>query len=316
MENLMNTVHRTPLKQSATLNRLVGYDVYLKMENLQKTGSFKLRGALNKVTSLTHDEASRGIVCASAGNHAQGVAFAATKRGICAKIYMPQCTPQAKIEATKGYGAEIILTGESYQEAYMAAMEYRDESGATFVHAFDDMKVIAGQGTIALEMMQQCQDLDTIVVPVGGGGLIAGMALAIKAFNPRLKVIGVQAAGAPATYNQYTGKGEAILTHAETIADGILVKKPGEVTYPIIESLVDDMVLVDEEEIAGAILFMLQREKTLVEGAGAVALASLLSKKIKGRKVGCVVSGGNVDLNKIPYYKEISRQKQLFQQIG
>lgn len=318
MENLMNSVHRTPLKQSATLNRVTGRQVFLKMENLQRTGSFKLRGALNKISSLTEEESSRGIVCASAGNHAQGVALGASQRGIPAKIFMPKRTPSAKVEATKEYGAEIILTGETYQESYKAAREDMLASGSTFVHAFDDPKVIAGQGTIALEMMQQCQDLEVIVVPVGGGGLIAGMATAIKAFNPSIKIIGVQSMGAPATYNQFTGKNSGSLSQVHSIADGILVKEPGKLTYPIIERLVDDMVTVNDEEIAYTIMFMLQREKTLVEGAGAAAVASILCNKLgwHGRKVGCVVSGGNVDLNKLSLYKELSKRIKLLQHIG
>ncbi len=309
-ENLMHDVHRTPLKQSKTINRLTGRQVFLKMENQQRTGSFKLRGALNKICSLTEEEASHGIVCASAGNHAQGVALAASERGISAKIFMPKKTPLAKVEATKSYGAEIKLTGETYQEAFTAASEDMLANGSTFVHAFDDEKVMAGQGTIALEMMQQCPDLEAIVVPVGGGGLISGIAVAAKTFHPQLKVIGVQSQGAPATYNQFTGKNTSYMNQAKSIADGIVVKKPGKRTYPVIEQFVDEMVTVSDEEIAYAIMFMLEREKTLVEGAGAAAVASLLCNKIDGQrnKVGCIVSGGNVDLSKIEHYRKLSHQ--------
>ncbi|WP_257351389.1 threonine ammonia-lyase [Pseudalkalibacillus decolorationis] len=314
----MNAVHRTPLKQSTTINKMTGQQVLLKMENLQRTGSFKLRGALNKICSLSEEESSRGIVCASAGNHAQGVALAASKRGIRARIFMPERTPLAKVEATQTYGAEITLTGESYQEAFTAAQEDMLVTGSTFVHAFDDEKVIAGQGTIALEMMQQCQDLEAIVVPVGGGGLISGIALAVKAFNPTIKVIGVQAKGASATFNLFTGQNIGGLSRIHSIADGILVKKPGKLTYPIIEKWVDEMVTVNDEEIAFAIMFMLEREKTLVEGAGATAMASILCNKIgkREKKVGCVVSGGNVDISKLPLYKELSKQVKLIDQFG
>ncbi|WLD93685.1 threonine ammonia-lyase [Alkalihalobacillus sp. AL-G] len=306
----MHTVHRTPLKQSSTLNRITGMQVFLKMENLQRTGSFKLRGALNKICSLSDDETSQGIICASAGNHAQGVALAASERGIRARIFMPERTPLAKIEATRTYGAEIILTGETYQEAFLAAQEDMVSTGSIFVHAFDDIKVIAGQGTIALEMIQQYHDLEAIVVPVGGGGLISGIALAVKAFNPSVKVIGVQAKGAPATFNLFTGKNTSGLNRVHSIADGILVKKPGKLTYPIIEKFVDDMVTVNDEEIAYAILFMLQREKTLIEGAGAAAVASILFKKVQfhSMKVGCIVSGGNVDVNQLPLYNKLTNR--------
>ncbi|MCF6139518.1 threonine ammonia-lyase [Pseudalkalibacillus berkeleyi] len=305
----MNAVHRTPLKQSHTLNQLTNRQVFLKLENMQRTGSFKLRGALNKICSLTDEEADRGIVCASAGNHAQGVALAASERGISAKIFMPNKTPRAKVEATRSYGADIQLIGETYQESFTAASEEMLAKGSTFVHAFDDEKVMAGQGTVALEMMQQCPDLDTIVVPVGGGGLISGVAVAAKSFHPHIKVVGVQSAGAPATYNHFTGKNKGNLNHVASIADGILVKKPGKRTYPIIEQYVDDMVTVSDEEIAYTILFMLEREKTLVEGAGATAIASLLCNKVEiGQRIGCIVSGGNVDLSKIELYRSLSKR--------
>ncbi|AST90193.1 threonine ammonia-lyase [Sutcliffiella cohnii] len=309
MENLHPYIHRTPIKQSATLNKLTGADVYLKLENLQKTGSFKLRGALNKIMKLSDFEGAKGIVAASAGNHAQGVAFAASKRGIRSKIYMPAQTPTAKAIATQSYGAEIVLGGETYQEAFEAAMNERQQKGATFVHAFDDHDVIAGQGTIGLELMQQYNDLQALLVPVGGGGLIAGVALAVKGFNPNIKVIGVQASGAPATYNRFTGTSNYKLQHVQSIADGILVKEPGQVTYPIIHQLVDEMVTVTDEEIAYAIMFMLEREKMLVEGAGAAALAALLCRKVNlvNKRVGTIISGGNMDLSNLPLYKKLSK---------
>ncbi|GAM12792.1 threonine dehydratase [Mesobacillus selenatarsenatis SF-1] len=310
MEKLKGKVHQTPLKQSTTLNYLTNADVYLKMENLQKTGSFKLRGAMNKILSLSEKEMEKGILAASAGNHAQGVALAASLRGIKSKIYMPKHTPFSKASATKGYGAEIVLTGETYNESYQKAVEDLKQNGSTFVHAFDDEMVIAGQGTVGLEMLQQNDALDVVFAPIGGGGLISGVVLAIKAFKPSVKVIGVQAAGAPATYQRFTGQKWKTPQAVHTIADGILVKEPGAITYPIIEKYVDEVVTVTDEEIAHAIMFMLEREKMLVEGAGAAALAAILSKKvaIDGKKVGCIISGGNVDPVQIPTYKELSNR--------
>lgn len=310
MDKLKDKVHQTPLKQSTTLNYLTNADVYLKLENLQKTGSFKLRGAMNKILSLSDREVRNGILAASAGNHAQGVALAASLRGIKSKIYMPKHTPFSKASATKGYGAEIVLTGETYNESYQKAVEKMNQNGSTFVHAFDDEMVIAGQGTVGLELMQQNDALDVIFVPIGGGGLISGVALAIKAIKPSVRVIGVQAAGASATYQKFTGQKFKSPHAVHTIADGILVKEPGVITYPIIEKFVDEIVTVTDEEIAHAIMFMLEREKMLVEGAGAAALAAILYKKVAvdGRKVGCIISGGNVDPVQIPTYKEISNR--------
>lgn len=309
MERLMDKVHQTPLKQSTTLNYLTNANVYLKLENLQKTGSFKLRGAMNKILSLSDQEAKNGILAASAGNHAQGVALAASLRGIKSKIYMPKHTPLSKIAATKGYGAETVLVGETYDESYQKAVEEMNQTGSTFVHAFDDEMVIEGQGTIALEMLQQYSQLDVIFVPIGGGGLISGIALAIKSINPLIKVIGVQAIGASATYHKFTCQGLKSSLPLNTIADGILVKAPGIKTYPIIEKYVDDIVTVTDEEIAHAIIFMLEREKMLVEGAGAAALAAILYKKIpiEQKKVGCIISGGNVDPVKLQTYRELSK---------
>jgi threonine dehydratase len=308
MERIMEKVHQTPLKQSTTLNYLTNAKVFLKLENWQRTGSFKLRGAMNKILSLSHEEVSKGILAASAGNHAQGVALASSLRGIQAKIYMPKGTPISKIAATKNYGAETILMGETYQESFDFAIEEMRKSGSTYVHAFDDEQVIAGQGTIALEMLQQYRYFNVIFVPVGGGGLLAGMALAVKALYPSIKMIGVQASGAPATYQRFTGQKNYTLTKVHTIADGILVKEPGHITYPIIEKYVDEMVTVTDEEIAHAMMFMLEREKMLVEGAGAAALAAILYKKvpITGKNVGCLISGGNADANKIQLYKDLS----------
>ncbi|WP_242057243.1 threonine ammonia-lyase [Pseudalkalibacillus hwajinpoensis] len=318
MENLLEAVHRTPLQQSTTLNDYTNRDVFMKMENLQRTGSFKLRGAYNKVASLTDIEAARGIVAASAGNHAQGVALSARERGIKAKIYMPVHTPTSKIDATRSYGAEVVLEGESYNEAFSGADRERVEKGATFVHAFDDPEVMAGQGTVALEMMQQCPDLDAILVPVGGGGLLAGMAMAIKSFFPHVKIIGVQASEASATWNRFKGTGPLVLQSVKSIADGISVKEAGKLTFPIIEELVDDMLTVSEEEIATAIVFMLERHKTLVEGAGAASVAAVLCKsnRLEGKRIGVVVSGGNADLAKISLYKQLSQRAKTIRRIS
>jgi threonine dehydratase len=312
-ETLMDKVHQTPLKQSTTLNYLTNANVYLKLENLQKTGSFKLRGAMNKILSLSDQEAKRGVLAASAGNHAQGVALASSLRGIKSKIYMPKLTPLSKVSATRGYGAEAILAGETYQESYQRALEEMYQNDSTFVHAFDDDMVIAGQGTIALEMLQQNSQLDVIFVPIGEGGLISGIALGVKANNPSIKVIGVQASGASATYQRFKGQKMKSLLPVNTIADGILVKEPGIKTFPIIEKYVDDIVTVNDEEIAHAILFMLEREKMLVEGAGAAALAAVLYKKIpiERKKAGCIISGGNVDPVKLQTYKEIAQSKNV-----
>jgi threonine dehydratase len=318
MEKLKDKVHQTPLKQSNTLNYLTNADVYLKLENLQKTGSFKLRGAMNKILSLSDQEVKNGILAASAGNHAQGVALAASLRGIPSKIYMPKHTPFSKASATKEYGAEIVLAGDTYDESYQKAVEEMNQNGSTFVHAFDDEKVIAGQGTIGLEILQQNDQLDVVFVPIGGGGLISGVALAIKAIKPSIKVIGVQAVGAPAAYQRFTGQKKKSSHAIHTIADGIMVKEPGALTYPIIEKYVDEIVTVTDEEIAHAIMFMLEREKMLVEGAGAAALAAILYKKfpVYGKKVGCIISGGNVDPVQIPTYKELSNRSMKFYYTG
>lgn len=307
-ENLLPVVHRTPLNESATFNEMAGTRLYFKMENLQRTGSFKIRGALNKITNLTGDARKNGVIAASAGNHAQGVAFSATKQGLKAKIYMPEKTPLAKVLATKAYGAEVVLTGESFQEAYEAAVLDQQITGATFIHPFNDYEVMAGQGTIALEMIQQCADLDTVVIPVGGGGLIAGMACLLKNYDPKIRVIGVQSEGAPAAYNRFKGMGNSRLEHVSGIADGILVKETGQLTFPLISKYVDDVVTVSDEDIATAIIYMLEREKMFVEGAGAAAFAAVLSGKVgvSGKHIGIVVSGGNADLDKISHFKRLA----------
>ena len=298
-ENLKGITHLTNLDLSTTFSKMSGAQVYLKTENLQKTGSFKIRGAYNKVAQLSEKDAQKGVIAASAGNHAQGVALAAAKAGIRSVIVMPEGAPLSKVMATSDYGAQVVLHGQVYDDAYQKAKEIQKSMEATFIHAFDDLHVIAGQGTIGLEILDQLPELDMIFVPIGGGGLASGVALAIKSLKPQVKVIGVEAAGA-ACMKASRESGEICnLTSASTIADGIAVKSPGKLTFEIIQQYVDDIVVVDDEEIASTILLLLERAKLVVEGAGAVALASVLYQKypVAGKKVVTVVSGGNIDVN-------------------
>ena len=279
-------------------------EVYLKTENLQVTGSFKVRGAYFRISQLTEEERAKGVIACSAGNHAQGVALAATKAGIKSLICLPDSAPISKVEATKGYGADVCLVPGVYDDAYQKALELRDEKGYTFIHPFNDDDVIAGQGTIGLELMEQLPDMDAVVVPVGGGGLISGVAFAIKSLNPNIKVYGVQAAGAPSMVNSlHDGKIER-LDKVATLADGIAVKEPGSNTFEICSKYVDDVVTVTEDEISCAILSLIEQQKLIAEGAGAVSVAAVMFNKIpvKGKKVVCLVSGGNIDvtiLNKV-----------------
>ncbi|WP_203530660.1 threonine ammonia-lyase [Thermaerobacter sp. PB12/4term] len=291
-------VHRTPLLGSAAFSELAGADVFLKLENLQKTGSFKVRGAFNRLSRLDAAARARGVICASAGNHAQGVALAGSRLGIPVTVVMPETAPTTKVVATRGYGAEVILHGEGYDGAYDLACRLAEERGLTFIHAFDDPLVVAGQGTVGLEILEDLPDVDTVVVPVGGGGLIAGIAIALKARRPGVRVVGVQPQEAPALARAYvTGRLEPV-ERARTIADGLAVKTPREMTFRLIRRYVDGMVTVSEEEIARAILLLLERAKLVVEGAGAAALAALLSGKIpEAGRVAVVVSGGNIDVN-------------------
>jgi threonine dehydratase len=297
-EALAGVIHHTTLDRSNTFSELTGNEIFLKLENLQKTGSFKIRGAYNKINNLTPAEKARGVIAASAGNHAQGVAYGAKRAGIKATIVMPEIAPLAKITATRGYGAEVVLAGGVYDEAYSRAVELQAENGQTFIHAFNDPAVIAGQGTIGLEILQDLEDVDAVVVPVGGGGMIAGIAVAVKEMAPHVKVYGVQAQGAPAMY--MSKKAHAIKTtkDAETFADGIAVKIPGDVTFGLIDTYVDDIVVIDDEAIANTILMLLERAKLMVEGAGAISLAAVLNDKIPAKgKIVSVISGGNVDVN-------------------
>ena len=283
------------------MNGITGSQVSLKLENLQKTGSFKVRGAFNKISQLTDEECKKGILAASAGNHAQGVALAGREKGVPVTIYMPESTPEAKVMATRQYGATVRLVGKSFDEAYAAAKKEQLYTGAAFVHPFDDMAIIEGQATVALEMMQQCPDLDTIVVPAGGGGLLAGTALAVKALRPSIRVIGVQAQAAPAIASIFHGTSASAVPFLPTMAEGIKVKEPGKLTTKIIQAYADDIVTVSEQEIASAILFMLEREKMLVEGAGAAAVAAVLFHHLPfhSNSTGIIVSGGNFDISKL-----------------
>jgi threonine dehydratase len=294
---LKNVVRPTDLILSSNLTSRCS--LYLKPENLQVTGSFKIRGAYFKMMSLTEEEMKRGVVACSAGNHAQGVALAAQKSGIAATIFLPDSAPISKVEATRQYGAEIRLIGGVYDDAYEAALEYREETGAVFIHPFDDTDVIAGQGTIGLELIEQCADLDAVVVPVGGGGLISGVAFAIKKLNPDCRVYGVQPTGAGCMVNSLLGDSICTLPSVSTFADGIAVKAPGRETFSLCREYVDDIVTVSDDEIAAAILALMERQKLVSEGAGAVAVAAAMFDKLplEGKKVCAVVSGGNIDVN-------------------
>ena len=276
-----------------------GAEVYLKTENLQITGSFKVRGAYYKISQLSDEEKARGVIACSAGNHAQGVALAAQKAGIKAVICLPDGAPISKVEATKSYGAQVVLVEGVYDDAYERALKLRDEEGSTFIHPFDDELVIEGQGTIGLELMEQLPDMDAVIVPVGGGGLISGVAFAVKALNPNVKVYGVQAAGAPSMVSSLKNREIVHLPAVSTIADGIAVKTPGENTFALTSKYVDDVVTVTDDEIAAAILALMEQQKLVAEGAGASAVAAAMFNKvpIKGKKVVCLLSGGNVDVS-------------------
>ncbi|MBP3305901.1 MAG: threonine ammonia-lyase [Oscillospiraceae bacterium] len=275
--------------------------LYLKPENLQNTGSFKLRGSGYKISQLSEEEKSKGVIACSAGNHAQGVALAASKCGISSLICLPDTAPISKIEATKSYGAQVCLVEGCYDDAYNRALELKEEHGYTFVHPFDDENVIAGQGTIGLEIVNSLDDLDAVIVPIGGGGLISGVAFAIKSIRPSIKVYGVQAAGAPSMFNSIRSGHIETLSSASTIADGIAVKKPGELTFEMVSKYVDDIALVTEDEISSAILALIEKQKMIAEGAGAVSVAAAMFNKfpIQGKKVVSLISGGNIDVTSL-----------------
>lgn len=293
---LSKVIRQTEVVQAPQVNPEC--DVYLKLECLQRTGSFKVRGACYKISQLSDEEKAHGVIACSAGNHAQGVALGATAHGIKSLICLPAGAPISKVEATKGYGADVCLVPGVYDDAYQKAIELRDEKGYTFVHPFDDPNVIAGQGTIGLELIDQVKDMDAVVVPVGGGGLISGVAFALKTLNPHIKVYGVQAAGAASMVQSLHVHKRECLSSVSTIADGVCVKEPGELTYEICSKYVDDIVTVSEDEICAAILQLLEKEKVVAEGAGATSVAAVMFNKVpvKGKKVVCIVSGGNIDV--------------------
>ena len=276
-------------------------ELYLKPENLQITGSFKVRGSAYKIAMLSEEEKAKGVIACSAGNHAQGVALAATKNGIKSLICLPDTAPISKVEATKGYGADVCLVEGCYDDAYKKALELKESEGYTFVHPFDDENVIAGQGTIALEILNDLDNIDAIVVPIGGGGLISGIAYTVKQIRPSVKVYGVQATGAPSMYNAVKDGQIECLSSVSTIADGIAVKQPGENTFRYVSDYVDEIALVSDDEVSSAILALIEKQKMIAEGAGAVAVAAVMSGKfnLKGKRVVAVVSGGNIDVTSL-----------------
>ena len=299
-ERLEKLVHKTPLERNHTFSTISEREVYLKLENLQRTGSFKVRGASNCIMTLSEEQKAKGIIAASAGNHAQGVALGSRMAHCKSTVVMPEGAPLAKAEATKGYGAEVVLYGKTFDESLAKAQEIQKETGAYFVHPYDDPAVIAGQETIGLEILEQNPYIESIVVPVGGGGLLAGIAAAVKQVNPKVKVYGVQTEQAPAMY--LSKKENKWVTHGvgKTIADGIAVGIPGKLTWKLINQYVDDMLLVNEEDICAAMLLMLERGKMVVEGAGAAPLAALLHHIVPGSdRAAAVISGGNIDVNTI-----------------
>ncbi len=298
-KRLEPTIHRTKIESSKTFSTMTGGEIYLKFENQQKTGSFKIRGASNKIAALAERGEITSAVASSAGNHAQGVAYASHVHGIPATIVMPKSTPIAKVSATQGYGAKVVLYGDCYDDAYNKAVEIQEKEGATFLHPFDDFEVMAGQGTIGIEILEDLPTVDMVIVPAGGGGLLSGVAACIKQINPRVQIVGVQAEGAPAIKQSFKKDKSVTSDSVTTIADGIAVKTPGENTMKMINKYADDIVTVSDAEISEAILLLLERTKQVVEPAGATPLAAVLNGKVdvKGKKVVCVLSGGNVDVS-------------------
>ncbi|EAH4572106.1 threonine ammonia-lyase [Campylobacter sp. LMG 17559] len=298
-QKIADFVLKTPFVHSSFLSEFLETDVFLKCENLQKTGAYKIRGAYNTIANLTKEQKQAGVIAASAGNHAQGVAISAKKFGIEAVIVMPEATPLLKVSATKNLGAKVILKGDNFDEAYAYALNYAREHHLNFIHPFENESIIAGQGTLMLEMLDEISDLDMILAPVGGGGLISGVASAAKQINPAIKVIGVSAKGAPAMYESFKSKKMINSKAVRTIADGIAVRDVNKINFDIILECVDDFIQVDDEEIANAVLYLLEKHKITVEGAGASAVAALLHKKIdlkNHKKIGVVLSGGNIDV--------------------
>lgn len=296
---LNSIIHKTGLMTDNLLDETTGNRIFLKMENLQRTGSFKVRGAYNRIANLTDAEKEKGVIAASAGNHAQGVALAAKAYGINATIVMPRYAPLSKIKATRQLGANVILEGEVYDDSFEAALKIQQETMATFIHPFDDPLVIAGQGTIGLEILEDLPDVEVVVVPIGGGGLIAGVAAAIKQSSPSIKVVGVQTRNVPSMFESMDQQKIVTVHGSATIADGIAVKTPGQLTFDMVQQYVDEIVTVDEDEISSAILFLLEKVKTVSEGAGAASVAAVFNKlsHYQNKKIAAVVSGGNIDVN-------------------
>lgn len=298
-QRLKPVLHHTELDMSSTFSAMTGGQIYLKCENRQKTGSFKIRGASNKIAALVERGEVKSVVASSAGNHAQGVAFAAKNFGIPATIAMPATAPIAKVQATQGYGAKVVLSGDCYDDAYAKACEICEAEGATFLHPYNDIEVIAGQGTLGLEILSDLPTVDIVIVPAGGGGLLAGVAACIKQINPRIRIVGVQAEGADAIAQSFREKRYISTDTVSTIADGIAVKAPGDITVELINRYVDDVVTVSDMETSGAILLLMERCKQIVEPSGATTVAAVLNGKVdvKGKKAVCLLSGGNIDVS-------------------
>ncbi len=295
-ENLKGIIKDTPLIYSDFFSKENNCNVYIKPENFQTTGSFKIRGAFNKIANLSDEECKSGIICSSAGNHAQGVAFSAQKRGIKSTIVMPNVTPLLKIDATKEYGSEVVIHGDVYDEAYGKAVELAEEKGYTFVHAFDDYDVICGQGTIGMEILENLENVDEILVPIGGGGLISGIALAVKAIKPQVKVIGVVPVGAMAMKISVDAGELTSLPVVRTSAEGVAVRQPGDLTFAITKQFVDEIITVSEKDIMEAVLLLLEKHKMIAETAGVVPLAGVRKRAAAGKNIVCLISGGNIDV--------------------
>ena len=295
-ENIKDIINKTPILYSPIFSKINNCSVYLKCENLQITGAYKIRGALNKIRALSEEEKNKGVVCSSAGNHAQGVAYASTLLGVKSTIVMPKNTPYLKIQATKDFGGNVILHGTCYDDAFLKAKEFEANNNSVFIHPFNDLNVIYGQGTIALEILEEINDVDVIISPIGGGGLISGVALAAKSINPHIKIIGVQAEGANAMEQSFKKHELVSLNSVNTIADGIAVKCPGELTYDIIREYVDEIVTVSDKEIAEAFLILCEKHKLLAEASGAASLAALKKLNLNNKKVVSIISGGNIDM--------------------
>ncbi|MBX9136156.1 MULTISPECIES: threonine ammonia-lyase [unclassified Clostridium] len=295
-ENIKDVVTKTPLLYSNVFSKSSNNEVYMKCENLQLTGAYKLRGALNKIISLSEEEKAKGVICSSAGNHAQGVAYASSLMGVESSIVMPETTPYLKVESTKNYGGNIILHGKCYDDAFLKAKTIEEEEGKVFIHPFNDIDVICGQGTIALEIFEEINDLDYILVPIGGGGLISGISVAAKSLNPNIKIIGVQAEGAPSMALSIKKDKICTLDSVNTIADGISVKTPGSKTFEIVREYVDDIITVSENDIVNAFLLLVEKHKLVAEASGVVTLAALKKLRVKNKKVCCILSGGNIDM--------------------